>query len=107
FEPILHRYQEEVLRDYWPERIRYVNERYATLPFPFEEIEAPRFEMSAEWTLQEFLGLLATWSASQRYLQERGRHPLDEIAAELEDAWGDVDVRRRIAWPIFFRVGRV
>jgi SAM-dependent methyltransferase len=107
FAPIVHRYQEEILRDYWPERIRYVHERYATLPFPFVEIEAPRFEMSAEWTLREFLGFLATWSASQRYLEEHGRHPLDEIAAELEEAWGDAGVRRRIAWPLFFRVGRV
>jgi SAM-dependent methyltransferase len=33
--PVAHRFQEEVLAGYWPERIQYVDERYATLPFPF------------------------------------------------------------------------
>jgi hypothetical protein len=105
-DPIVHRYQEEVLRDYWPERIRYVHQRYATLPFPFEEIEAPPFAMTGHWTLREFRELLGTWSASQRYLQERGTDPLDEIAPDLERAWGN-DERRTISWPLFFRGGRI
>lgn len=105
--PIVNRFQEDILRDYWPERIRYVHERYATLPFPFEEIDAPPFFMSVDWTLREFLGFLATWSASQRYLQEHGKHPLDAVAADLERAWGGMDTRQRITWPLFFRVGRV
>jgi SAM-dependent methyltransferase len=49
--PVVHRFQEEILGGYWPERIAYVHERYATLPFPFEEIEAPAFWMTAEWNV--------------------------------------------------------
>jgi hypothetical protein len=105
--PSIHRFQEKVVRDYWPERIQLVHERYTTLPFPFEEIEAPPFSMSADWNLRELLGFLDTWSASQRYLQERGSHPLNEIVDELTQAWGEPEGRRHLEWPLFFRVGRI
>lgn len=106
-DPIIHRYQEEILGEYWPQRIQYVHDRYATLPFPFDEIAAPSFAMTADWTLRELLGFLATWSASQRYLQDKGENPLGLIEAELEAAWGGRETRRPVSWPLFFRVGRV
>jgi SAM-dependent methyltransferase len=106
-DPVVHRFQEEILRDYWPERIQYVHDQYRTMPFPFEDIAAPPFEMSAEWTLDEFLGFLSTWSASQKYLADQGSHPLALIDDELAAAWGDSHAPRRITWPLFFRVGRV
>src|SRR5207244_13536314 len=60
--PIVHRFQEEVLDGFWPARIQYVHDRYATLPFPFVEMAVPPFVMSAEWTLRELLAFLDTWS---------------------------------------------
>lgn len=105
--PVVHRFQEEILGDYWPERIQYVHERYATLPFPFEEIAAPEFEMSAEWNLAEFIAFLETWSASQRYFLERGTRATAEIEPELARMWGNPASRRLLRCPIFVRVGRV
>jgi ubiquinone/menaquinone biosynthesis C-methylase UbiE len=107
-DPIVHRFQEEVLAGFWPERIQYVHERYATLPFPFEEIPAPPFSMTAEWSLAELMAFLETWSASQRYLQERGTRATDAIAPELTRAWGDDPDRPRLfRCPLFMRAGRV
>lgn len=106
-DPAVTRFQEEVLAGFWPERIEYVHARYATLPFPFEEIAAPRFVMTADWNLEELKAFLATWSASQRYRQDRGRDPLDEIEPELTRAWGDPARRRQLEWPLFVRAGRV
>lgn len=105
--PAVARFQEEVLGGYWPERINYVHARYATLPFPFNELEAPSMMMTADWTLAELKDFLATWSASQRYMQEHGRDPLDEVEPELSRAWGDPSLRKRLEWPVFLRVGRV
>jgi SAM-dependent methyltransferase len=106
-DPIVHRFQEEVLDGFWPERIQYVHDRYATLPFPFDEIPVPPFVMSAEWTLPELLAFLDTWSASQRYFQQRGRRAIDAVAADLARAWGDPGRRREIRCPLFARVGMV
>ena len=105
--PIVHRFQEEVLDGFWPERIQYVHDRYATLPFPFDEIAVPPFVMSAAWTLHELLAFLDTWSASQRYFQQRGTRAVDALAPDLARAWGDPARRREIRYPLFARVGRV
>lgn len=105
--PAVHRFQEEILGPYWPDRIQLVHERYATIPFPFDEIEAPAFEMTAEWNLAELLAFLETWSASQRYFLERGTRATGEIAPELERLWGDPASRRPLRCPLFIRAGRV
>lgn len=105
--PVVHRFQEEILGGYWPERIRYVHERYATLPFPFDEIEAPPFSMTADWNLAELLAFLETWSASQRYFQEHGTRATATIAPELSQMWGDPASRRQLRCPLFVRAGRV
>jgi SAM-dependent methyltransferase len=106
-DPIVHHFQETVLQGYWPERIRYVHDRYATLPFPFEELEVPDFRMAVEWTLSDLVAFLNTWSASQRYLQEKGKLPTAEIEQGLAAAWKDPQSRRVIEWPVFVRAGRV
>ena len=105
--PVVHRFQEEVLGPYWPERIRYVHDRYATLPFPFDELAAPSFFMTVEWDLGQLLQFLETWSASQRYFQDRGKAATDTIVAELTAAWGDPSRRRQLQCPIFVRAGRL
>ena len=105
--PAVHRFQEEILAGYWPERIQYVHERYATLPFPFEEIAAPELSMTAEWNLAELLAFLETWSASQRYFLERGTRATAEIERELAEFWGDPATRRTLRCPLFVRAGRV
>jgi SAM-dependent methyltransferase len=105
--PVVHRFQEEILAGYWPERIQYVHERYATLPFPYEEIEAPQFSMTADWNLSELVAFLKTWSASQRYFQEHGRRATAEIAPELSQMWGDPTRRLQLRCPVFVRAGRV
>lgn len=106
-DPIVHRFQENVLAGYWPERIQYVHDRYATLPFPFDEIAAPPFAMTAGWNLPELLAFLDTWSASQRYFEQRGTRATDDIAPELAHAWGDPSRRRHLERPLFLSVGRV
>jgi SAM-dependent methyltransferase len=103
----LERYNGEILQGYWPGRIRYNDERYRTLPFPFEEIQPPYFEMRAEWDLKMLAGFLDSWSATQYFMKEKGYHPLDEIAGELEQNWGDKDRVRRIRWPLHLRIGRL
>lgn len=106
-DPSVHRFQEEVLAGFWPERIQYVNDRYTTLPFPFEEIFSPSFAIAADWTLDDLVAILGTWSASQRYVQARGKEPQREIIEELTRAWGDPMVSRHFEWPLFMRVGRL
>lgn len=104
---VLDHYYREILADYWPERWRYIDEHYQTLPFPFTELLPPAFQMQANWSLDELVGYLSSWSAGQRYAAARGHHPLSVIWSELAAAWGDPQQRRKISWPLYMRIGRV
>jgi ubiquinone/menaquinone biosynthesis C-methylase UbiE len=99
-------YYRDIVGPYWPERIHYLEERYETLPFPFEEIKAPSFSMERRWTLAQLAGFLDSWSATQRFKEQKGRHPLELIWDELAGAWGDEKEARLVRWPLHFRIGR-
>lgn len=94
------------LGDYWPPERRHVENGYRELPFPFVELDAPRFEMRLDWTLAQYLAYLRSWSASQRHLKATGRDAVAEAAAAMALAWGDPDSARQVVWPLSLRVGR-
>lgn len=101
---IVNRYYHEVVGPFWlPER-RLV-ERFGDLPFPFREIDSPKFEMAADWNLNHLLGYLGTWSSTQRFIAAKGRDPLKQIRINLSAAWGDANQRRCVVWPLALRVG--
>ncbi len=104
---IVEDFYSRVVGPYWPPERRHVESGYRTLPFPFEGIEAPPYEMSTSWTLPELLAYLATWSAVSRYRTETGHDPLLDLERALSGPWGDPGVRRRIVWPLSVLVGRV
>lgn len=99
-------YYSGVLAGYWPDRIRYLDDRYRSLPFPFDEVSVPEFFMEAEWSLSHLVGFLDSWSATRKYQNEHSRHPLERIWPELTAAWGEPDLIRMIRWPLFIRIGR-
>jgi SAM-dependent methyltransferase len=105
-DPLIWHYYREIVGEYWPERIRYIEQRYETIPFPFEEITPPSFAMEINWNLIQLAGFLDSWSATQRYKAQKGQHPLEIIWPELTAAWGNENESRLIRWPLHFRIGR-
>lgn len=98
-------YYDNVVGRYWPPDRAHIESRYRTVPFPLDEIREPGFTMQADWSLDALFGYLDTWSATRRYLADRGVHPLDGIRDTLARAWG-ADAARSVEWPLFLRVGR-
>lgn len=103
---VLKRYYTDVVGPCWPPERRFIDEGYRTLPFPFDAVDAPAFEMQAVWTLDDLLGYLRTWSARQRYLEQHGEDPVAAVTPDLRTAWGS-DAEHRVQWPLHLRVGRV
>ena len=101
---VMDDFYRNVVGPYWPRERRHVEERYTSLPFPFEEIASPPFILRTQWSLSDVLGYLETWSAVQRYLRIRGRNPVELVADPLAGAWGQGE--RRLSWPIHLRAGR-
>ncbi|MGC4010793.1 MAG: class I SAM-dependent methyltransferase [Pseudomonas sp.] len=92
---------------YWPAERKLVDSGYATLDFPFAEFPGPDIAIRLEWSLEEFLGYVSTWSAV-RSAREAGREDLLQgFAADLAERWGDPAARHLVSWPINMRIGRV
>jgi SAM-dependent methyltransferase len=97
----------ETLRGYWPPERRHVDEKYASIPFPFERLDAPELRLDEEWPLSQLVGYMRTWSATARYQKQHGVDPVVEVERELHAIWGDPEQRRAIAWPMVILAGRV
>jgi SAM-dependent methyltransferase len=104
---VVSRFYHDLIGPYWPPERRYVDEQYATIPFPFAEIASPPFAMEMRWDLAHLTGYLRTWSAVQEYERRQGQDPLALVAEELAAAWGDPGRKRLIGWPLSLRVGRI
>lgn len=103
---IMWKYYNDVLGEYWSEGIRYVEQHYTTIPFPFREIVPPRFELKARWNLDRLVGFIGSWSPVAKYLARNNHHPVEKIWDELRTAWGDPASEHDISWPLFMRVGK-
>lgn len=97
----------DVVGPYWPPERRWVEEEYRTLPFPFEDLEAPAFSMLNELAIDDVVGYLGTWSATQAFRRKRGFDPVAPLREELLRVWPDPDRRRPARWPLHLRAGRV
>jgi SAM-dependent methyltransferase len=102
---VVNRYYYEVVGPFWPPERKLV-EQFADLPFPFREIDPPKFEMTAHWNLDHLLGYLRTWSSTQRFTATKGTDPLDQITDDLRRAWGKPQQTRSVSWPLVVRIGR-
>jgi SAM-dependent methyltransferase len=102
---LLAGYSGEIAGPYWSPKLRFVNLHYSTLPFPFAEIVPSRFTCEANWKLEDVLGYLQSWSATQAFIGQRGYDPVDEIRSDLGDAWESPRRYRLVRWPLYMRVG--
>ena len=93
------------LKAWWPPQRKHVDARYEDLAFPFAPLDVGSFEMESEWTAEQLVGYVATWSAVTRFRAATGEDPMVEFVRALTEVWGGA-ARRQIRWPLVLRVGR-
>ena len=101
----IEKFYNDILGDYWPDRRKYIDNEYKTIPFPFNEIVCPPFEISKEWDLEHFLGYLRTWSAVQKYKEASDKDDVEQIFDELTALWENPSKKLKITWPVILRAG--
>jgi SAM-dependent methyltransferase len=92
---------------YWAPERRLVDQGYATLAMPFDDVAAPPLHIESRVTLDAFAGYLRTWSATQKLAAEIGRDPVIEVQDALRRRWGRDTDTWLARWPIHMRGGRV
>jgi SAM-dependent methyltransferase len=91
------------LNGYWEKERSHVEDGYHNIKMPFNEIEPTKFDLKAEWSLDQLVGYLTTWSALQTYIKKNGTNPVEEEYENLKKAWGDKKTRT-VTWPLTLRV---
>ncbi len=102
---LVNRFYSETTAPFWPPERAIVEAGYSDIRFPFEEISPPRFEMETRWRLDELVGYLRTWSATQRYIASRGSDPVIPLVDELRKVWDGEERPRLVRWPLALRIG--
>ncbi|HEV8123929.1 MAG TPA: class I SAM-dependent methyltransferase [Gemmatimonadales bacterium] len=101
---ILHPFYYDTVGPYWPPERAHVDSGYRDLPFPFESAAFPEFSIERDWTLEEFLEYVHTWSAVNRYIAAKGGDPVEQLGAVLRPRWRNP---QPVVWPISVRSARV
>jgi SAM-dependent methyltransferase len=105
-DPLLRHFYANVVGKYWDDARRHVETEYQDIPFPFDEIQSPRFYIEQEWTMLHLVGYLESWSATQKYIRETNVNPLRELEPELKKYWGDAE-KINVRFPVFLKLGRI
>ena len=101
---IITNFYKNIISNYWDEERKYIDENYQTIPFPFEELEVPKFTNSIYWSVEHLIGYINTWSAVKHFIKENGFHPTNELRSDIEINWG-FNSKRKIRFPLLLRIG--
>jgi SAM-dependent methyltransferase len=102
---VVNHYYHEIVGPYWPPERKLIEQGYDPLPASFREIQAPPFDMTTQWNLDDLLGYLGTWSASVYYAKAQQYDPLSHIRDALTQAWKFPEQHYNVHWPLQIRIG--
>ena len=106
-EALLRGFEDGTVGPYWDARRKWVDEGYRNVPFPFDEVAAPPFQLRVEWTLSQLGGYLRSWSAVAKFVQVHGYDPVAPVLEQIRQHWGPPETTRTVTWPLAVRVGRL
>lgn len=104
---IILNFRHRVVGPYWPPELRLLDHGYTTISFPFKEIEPPEFHIRKRMALEEIIGHVRSWSATEQFLQQTGVDPMPELRRQLLTQWGRQDALRTVSWKLMMRVGKI
>ncbi len=95
-------YQE--MKPFLPPELLILNQEYKTIDFPFQEIKIPKLLLTKQWSIQQLIGYLSTWSAFQLYLQVNSKNKIDQIFKDLINSISSEELIE-VEWELFFSGG--
>jgi SAM-dependent methyltransferase len=101
---IVRDFYENVVGEFWEPARKMVEEHYVNLPFPFEEIQTPEFNIEGEWTVDHLLGYIMSWSATQSYIRKNGDDAVNKLKATLSSCCTPGE-KLLIRFPVFLKLG--
>ena len=102
---LLHEFYSKKVGQYWDPERKIIEQEYQSILFPFEDLGTHRFQLINQWTVDDLMGYLSTWSATRHYVKANGTNPVNEFEERIRAYWGD-DSFKRVVTPVFMKMGR-
>lgn len=96
-----------ILRDDWPPGREAVDSRYQDIYFPFTVIDTPVFSIDVQWTRNQLMGYLLSWSATKRY-EAAGKGSIHAwLVQQLVPCWPNENQVKAFYFPIYMRAAKL
>jgi len=105
--PVVAEFCATKVRSYFGSGAALVDDRYEGIHPPGTALDAPRFHVAADWTLDQLAGFVRSWSAVRKCTEETGRDPVVDLVAQLGRTWSDPERPSRFRWPIYLKATRL
>ena len=103
---LIQNFYHHIVGEYWDAERRHIDEHYQNVPFPFEVIKPPHFELVFNWHRYEFEGYLNSWSSVQNFIKVNGYNPIPTLMLDIEAVWGEFN-REQVHFPVFMKIGKI
>jgi len=97
----------DVVGPYWPPERRHIEANYTTLAFPFEEMPHPAFGLELDWSFEQVIGYVSSWSATAQYRKALGQDPVPLLRESLGKVWSGANSTAKVRIPLGLRVARL
>lgn len=97
---IVKYYHNDTVGRFWPPDREPLLNLYAKVKPPAPRVLEEGFTMEAEWSVDQLIGMLDSWSATHRAQEETGHDPLPAAASLLKVIWGSESTKEIVRWPL-------
>lgn len=104
---LIHHIHDSVVGELWQEENRMVEKEYTTIPFPFDEIKPPEFFIRKNLSKNDLLGLVRSWSATQKYIDKYAKDPIPAWDHKLTELWDNPENTKAATWKLVLKIGKV
>ena len=105
-DPLFNAFYFEKVGKYWDAARRLVENKYASVEFPFQNKSEAEFEIKVEWTIDQFAGYLTSWSATQKFIKAEGFDPVPDFIQSIKHLWTTGE-EKLVRFPVFIKVGLI
>ena len=84
---IIDDFYHNIVGPYWEDERKHVDRQYRDVRFPFSHVQTKRFSIQKEWSLQNLVGYLQTWSSVDKYQKHHRENPVQSLEERLAQFW--------------------
>jgi len=107
FDEVLWPFCRDVVRPYFADGARLVEERYEGIGLPGTPIDCPPFAASANWNAGEIADFVGTWSGVQAYIAAHGEDPVKKLRPDIDRICGSKSAVHTLRWPLYLKASRM